>query len=318
MIIYLPRGPLAQDVSTETNSLTPLALAANATVIRVNYRLSRTYRYPTPIHDVLAGYDWITKHFVHGLNASGVWEKNNKYVGVCGELFGGSLASMLALTECHRHKSGIKATILGNPITDWTAMHPVPSASESSSPPTQDSSVSKRKRKVDEPSWTSFASSSSLPVTRLLQARSNYFRQPGDYFDPFASPLLYFRTPSSDVPPEIDPLDELFASRESNLQEFVRKRRSHRRYPTASDLLRLPDTMVCVGETSILKDQGIELAESIARSNSLYGGIDGAGEGTGWERVGVQIRDGIGLWEEHDFAQIGSWLGEVLRSPSAR
>ena len=314
MIIYLPRGPLAQDGSPETTSLTTLALAANATVVRLNYRLSKAYKYPTPIHDVLAGYDWVTKHLVNDISGNGVVETDRRQIGVCGELFGGSLASMLALTECPFHGTGIKAAIVGNPITDWTAMHPLPNAIRSSSSSTSTAITPKKKRATKPTSWVSFAYSSTVSATDLLKARSLYFRLPEYYFDHFASPLLFFRTPSSDIPPELDPLDELFANSDNLHVDFVKKRRSHRRYPTAFEILRLPDTMVCVGEENVLKDQGIELAESIARSNSLYGGRDGTGEGTGWERVGVQLQGGVGLWSEPDFAHIGSWLGEVLRN----
>ena len=292
----------------ETTSLTALALAANATIVQLNYRLSKAIKYPTPIHDTLAGYDWIIKHLVEGINAN-----SSRHIGVCGELFGGSLASMLALTECHTHKVGVKAAIVCNPITDWTAMYPVTSGSVLSLSMV-DENPPKRKRVSKPSSWVSFTESSSISTANLLKARSNFFRLPEDYFDPFASPLLYFRTPSSDVPLDIDPLDELFATDGAVLRNFVKKRRSHRRYPIASELLRMPDTMICVGEKNVLKDQGIELAESIARSNSLYGGVDGEGEGSGWERVGVQLRDDAGLWSQHDFAQIGTWLGEVLRN----
>jgi acetyl esterase/lipase len=84
-------------------------------VARINYRASSTHKYPTPIHDVLAGYDWIRDHLLRD-------EFQRPYLarmGVCGELVGGSLATMLALTECHLGQSRIGAAAVNSPVVDW-------------------------------------------------------------------------------------------------------------------------------------------------------------------------------------------------------
>lgn len=60
-ILYLPRGPLC---SLSHAPLSSLALSANATVVCIDYRLSTNNPYPTPIHDVLAGYDWVQQNLV--------------------------------------------------------------------------------------------------------------------------------------------------------------------------------------------------------------------------------------------------------------
>ena len=277
--------------------------------MRVNYRLSSGYRYPTPIHDAFAAYDWIVQHLVRGVD--GAVGK----IAVCGEFIGGSLAAALALTECHRNKTGVRALVMGNPISDWTAMELVVKQPATQLTPDTAQSSSRRRRVTRQPSWTEYASSKELSAQTLLKARRTLFRSPEDYFDTFASPMLFFRTPGTSVPEEIDPLDELFANVDTKLEQAARRRKSHRRYPPMLSDLQLPYTRLWVGNTCLLKDQGIELAEGIARSNHMYGGPSGTGEGTGWENVEVQIKDGLGAWGEPELAEMGSWLGETLRLP---
>jgi acetyl esterase/lipase len=248
---------------------------------------------------MLAGYDWVVQHLAQGPTA------------VCGEFIGGSLASALALTECHQQKGGVRALVMGNPISDWTSMRPVPqkAAAAAAAVAEKTTTGSKRKR-VAKASWDEYAMS-ALPASELLKARSTLFKAAEDYFDVFASPMLFFRTPSSSVPGEIA---QVFLDPEVASSQAMKKRKSHRRYPPAELELRLPYTKVLVGEKNILKDQGIELAEGIARSNHTYGGPNGTGEGTGWERVEVDIKDGLGAWRESDLVEIGSSFAGLLRS----
>ena len=279
--------------------------------MRVNYRLSKKQRYPTPIHDVLAGYDWIVSNLARGI-PSNVERTGPANLAVCGELIGGSLAAALALTECSTSKVGIRAVVMGNPVSDWTAMHqikrpsPQVAAGDEVSPP-------KKKRAVQLPSWEVHGSSGVLPAASFLKARGELFRLPEDYFDPFASPTLFFRTPSSALQAVIDPLDELFLDIDISPEHAMKKRRSYRRYPHQNANLQLPDARFLIGEQCALKDQSIDLAEGMARSNHLYGGLSGTGEGTGWERVEVDLKDEVGLWAEHDLVDIGAWFGEKLR-----
>ncbi|KAL9119919.1 MAG: hypothetical protein Q9187_003519, partial [Circinaria calcarea] len=280
--------------------------------------------FPTPLHDVLAGYDWILKHLLRGSAALNAWQASpSKIAGlaVCGELTGGSLAAMLALTECHMGKPGIRAAMMGNPITDWTAFHD----------PADTDGLSPSIRQGNDP-----AASLSTP-SHLLHVRSSLFTKPSHYFDPFASPLLFFRTPSSDLPPDFSPpstSDDSQAppSPTSDSQpssetpiEWIRKRRAHRRHPPLLSTLRLPTIRVDVGKESALRKQGWELVELWRRSVDLYegggrgerwrypaNGVDRAGEGEA--RAEVKEKDGVGLWTEEDLVEIGRWLARrVLR-----
>ena len=262
------------------------------------------------MHDVLAGYDWVVQHLLQAIPAKTDQNEFHK-IAVCGEFIGGSLAAALGLTECHKSETGVRTLVVGNPISDWTSMYTV---AKSEIPfDIQETKTGHKKRTPKLPAWEAFANSSELPTSALLRARSSLFRLQEDYFDVFASPLLFFRTPARDVPPEMDGLDELFLMPEIATQPPAKKRKSHRRYPPADADLILPYTKVLVGKSCLLKDQGIELAEGIARSNHSYGGPMGTGQGTGWETVEVELQHGIGAWKENNLAEIGCFIRDSLK-----
>ena len=301
--------------------------------------------YPVPIHDVLAGYDWIIKNLVCGSAAHNGWQSvptKSAGIAVCGELLGGTLAAMLALTECHAHKAGgIKAAMLRNPVTDWTDMYPVASQISNMSPLTPEdgdtvelrSSVRKRKLKAKGKASNPWTASSENPVLTsgaILQARDALFAKPEHYHDPFASPLLFFRTASSDIPS--DQPGSLDASTSSSqppaaqLVEFIRKRRAYRRYPPLGSGLILPRTKVVVGKESVLRDQGLDLVDVMRRSVNNYE-RNGRGleqkkdfdDGIGDTRVNegkiqVEEREGVAMWTEDDLVGVASWARDVVRS----
>ena len=256
-------------------------------------------------------------------------------VAVCGELIGGSLAAMLALTECHALTAGgIRAAVLGNPVVDWTALYPV-AASQPAAPPTTttwatgdgnrsaadksptnrtDGTVPVPKRppppkppRAQPDSWTAFAADPLLPAAALLRARAALFAHPEQYFDPFASPLLFFRTPSSDVPPDepdartgvgsdfadadatasSGPVESsaglgTSATSPATLVAFLRKRRARRRYPPTGSGLVLPRLRLDLGAECVLRDQGWEMVESLRRRGGVRKG-GGGGDGVGFD-----------------------------------
>lgn len=137
VILYLPPGPLFQGPkisrdnedgnqadgsslnirSDDDGALTPqqvLASITSSTVVTVNYRLGNPkeadtqsfYKYPFPIHDTLAGFDWIQQNF------------QPAQLGIFGTHIGGSLALMLALTEAQ----SIRAVAALEPICDWVGL----------------------------------------------------------------------------------------------------------------------------------------------------------------------------------------------------
>ncbi|RDW93337.1 uncharacterized protein DSM5745_00659 [Aspergillus mulundensis] len=210
VIINLPQGPLfhGQNVKDQTQNNGPetisssdgsgdaisartLADITSSTVVTINYRLGKMpfdenqlplharlqihrgekepeslyYHYPTPVHDTLTGFDWVLENL------------QPARLGIIGTHIGGSLALMLALTE----PRSVHAVAALEPVCDWTSL--------------------------DE-----YCTSSSIPVSRrrkrhvpkdlvpLLEARERFFANLERYFDSFASPILFLRSPGKDTP----------------------------------------------------------------------------------------------------------------------
>ncbi|KMQ48085.1 Alpha/Beta hydrolase fold [Trichophyton rubrum] len=218
LILYLPPGPLFDRSqytkghgSTGTTSTSNCSSAAKqnnftflpeenlavttlCTTVVVKYRLGRiqaagirkTYRYPTPVHDTLAGLDWAKNEF----------QPDNVFV--FGRYIGGSLALMLALTESR----GLKGVAAEEPICDWVGLDDYcitdieKAAPDTEKPETeQDKELSrKRGRKKKEPLPT------PADLVPLLDARRRLFATPEKYFDSFASPTLFLRTSGKYIP----------------------------------------------------------------------------------------------------------------------
>lgn len=186
-----------------------LATASSSTVVTVNYRLGTGdpadeselelyseqngyqgeeqevaakggsppfYKYPTPIHDTLAGFDWILQNL------------QPAQLSVLGMHIGGSLALMLALTE----SKSLHAVAALEPVCDWVELD------EYCTIPPEigdeiDQSLSARKGKGRR-------SIAPPDLVLLLQARKSFFTSPERYFDSFASPILFLRSSGSYVP----------------------------------------------------------------------------------------------------------------------
>ncbi|KAL8833110.1 MAG: hypothetical protein Q9170_004492 [Blastenia crenularia] len=294
VVLYLPSGLPSASQKSHNDPINTLALSANATVVRAGYRLSNADSYPKPIHDVLASYDWILKHLVPPNHSDAPGPSRNPKLGVCGELVGGSLAAMLAITECHDAKTGITAAALGNPIVDWS------------------------------PPFAAPHFESTDPFHRgLISLREKSFPNAEARYDPFASPLLFFRTPAFDLPapdyyglsslsPEVMKLEAV----DETSSGLVSKRRSHRKYPPTDSDLRLPITRIHSGKRNPLAEQVAEFAQLIQRSIDIYEREDGGYRGASKEaqqRVSLVDREAIGLWGDSEIMEIGAWFGEVLR-----
>lgn len=315
VIIYLI-GPRPVEPSTFP-SLSALALASNATVVGIHYRLSTKQSYPTPVHDVLAGFDWVQKHLARVAvqidRAEHSVETAN--VGVCGELVSGSLATMLALTECRPTNGGVKAAAVGNAIVDWTSLFP---AGDNGIPP----AVSYREA---TPERSPNQCGPSLSHDSLLRLRSRLFTRPEKYFDPFASPLLFFRTPGCDLTSPVDDIharqafdgpsaDDSTTAHDASSAE-IQKRRSPRKYPPRGSELRLPYMRFDVGIESSVREQGEDMVEVLSKSakhweDDLSGGLDREAVS---KRIQLVERNGLGLWGDDELRELGTWFGDVLR-----
>ncbi|CAI7644169.1 unnamed protein product [Penicillium glandicola] len=170
--------------STKSATSQELIEAPDQTLGSSNPQL--TYKYPTPVHDTLAGFDWIKTHL------------RPSQLAIIGTHVGGSLALMLSLTEAQ----SIQAVAAIDPICDWpgldeycTRENTIPtSETGADNNPTPLPTISKQKR---QPRKKTPAPPDLVP---LLQARSKFFSTPERCFDSFASPILFLRSAGRDVP----------------------------------------------------------------------------------------------------------------------
>ncbi|WEW58104.1 hypothetical protein PRK78_003571 [Emydomyces testavorans] len=208
VLLYLPPGPVfafpSSDIShpilignqQHAGSAHLLASASLSTIVTVHYRLGQephpdeqasSFKFPTPIYDTLAGFDWIFQNL------------RPAQIGVFGNHIGGSLALMLALTE----PRSIFAVAAQDPICDWVGLDDYCMIeSEKNDDVIQDKETFSihetnghdgsghkkrgRKKKPQKP-----VPPDLLP---LLKARNELFHSPRNYFDSFASPALFLRT----------------------------------------------------------------------------------------------------------------------------
>ena len=226
---------------------------------------------------------------------------------------------MLALTECHQSsvrfgRQGVMAAALGNPIVDWTALFDVGVEGV-------DTRFSPR-GKVARGLYTSSLSASQqeTSIAGLKQLRSSLFNKSEAYFDPFASPLLFFRTPSSELSNELPVFspDSSFNGSEGKetTAEPTKKRRSLRKYPSAGSNLTLPHLRLEVGIENVLTAQGSELIDLMRRSLGRTAGetVEMDEHGLG-ERLELVEKEGLGLWDKLDAFGIGRWFAHVFRTP---
>lgn len=223
---------------------------------------------------------------------------------------------MLALTECHYtpamlEAQGISALAVGNPILDWTAL--AQSGIDRDTP--QIGFFGKMR------GFPTGANNESLSTWGLCDIRDTFFSKAEKYFDPFASPLLFFRTPSSEIPNEVTASTEhsLLNGGPEDDNYFLppaKKRTSARKYPPTGLNLLLPWTRVEVGKDCVLKDQGVDLVEFMRKSfrRSEVERIADAKKAVKRNFETVE-REGIGLWDEKHMLEIGRWFGEKLRMP---
>lgn len=206
--------------STDYSGLSPqqaLASMTSATVVTVNYRLGETwpmtpakeesiqtptqglpisgssssppssqnqpsfYKYPTPIHDTLAAFDWIQTHL------------RPTDLGIIGTHVGGSLALMLALTEAQ----SVKAVAAISPVCDWPGLDEYCAVE----PPSDSASSHAGRKPVKRSSKKKIHRATAPPdLVSLLSAREEFFVSPERCFDAFASPVLFLRSAGRDVP----------------------------------------------------------------------------------------------------------------------
>ncbi|GAM82456.1 hypothetical protein ANO11243_004360 [Dothideomycetidae sp. 11243] len=331
VILYLPPGPL---LSYPRPFPVASILAANvaSTVVQIDYRLGLGHKYPAPVHDVLFGYDWVLRNLVgtHPLHGSA-------RIGVFGELVGGGLATMLALTECHSRGHRIAAAAANDPILDW--IFPEAVANEISQIP---SSSSRAKKNDKSAFWLEMQRDPAL--MEMIKARPSLFRKPADWFDPFASPTLFFRSAGISVPTDhaIDEFDEISRL---NQQDFLREqrqlsaitladssnttddeeaqkkpRKASTRFPNVGSGLTLPSLQLMTADHGMFHEQAAEMIHlthrSMVRTDELRHADPDIAVMHAQERATHVIREPDSkYWHEgwdRGIADVAQWFREVL------
>ena len=322
---------------------------------------------------MLLGFDWVRDNLLRDGFSRPVIGR----MGVCGELMGGSLAVMLALTECRAGESRIAAASVNNPIVDWVFPDDLPSASaaellEPAAPEdtallAEEDPMSPIDRSEPEPSlvpknskrtgkapaltaWQQHGDDTSIPTPTLSAERDNLFRGPEDYFDRFASPIHFFRSPHGlllypkrddvwaseqpdspiDIETQMD-ISHYESFEESNqatdLPVLARCRAYARIYPPAGTNLNLPAWRITAGSQSPLLDQASELTRMLRRSVARHALKKRMGrvrwhdatekeyyEAHANSRVLMETIDRVGLWTVQDTEQ--KWQEQVERTGS--
>lgn len=266
------------------------------------------------MEQTLAIFDWIWKDLVGNANNSETLTPSK--IGVIGELVGGSLVTMLALTECNPFKPHVAAAVVGNPILDWTDVFPLGR-----------DMVEDDIKKVDEgdPNGmenTSAVNEGNISIPGFLTLRRTFFTKPDHFFDPFASPLLFFRTPCFELPyhspwPPLSSGDGEDSDSSEPAEPIVltRKRTYPRVYPPSNNAeLRFPHTKILLGKDYVLRHQGLELARQMQRSDRQVRALSETERDVARRTVLTEEKNGLGLWEANDVLKAGRWLGEVLRN----
>ncbi|EGZ68128.1 hypothetical protein NEUTE2DRAFT_74478 [Neurospora tetrasperma FGSC 2509] len=155
------------------------------------------FHWPTPIHDVLFGYSWITQNLQPRY-------PQRKDVYICGSYLGASLAAGLALTESYPHaRMAVRGLLAYNGIYDWTTFlpdHPIhrPKGDDRILIEEQ---LHKLNRDLDKDAGPAATS----PIIAHYQRRlEDLFGSPSGLFDSFASACLFFHTAGLFVPTTFD------------------------------------------------------------------------------------------------------------------
>jgi acetyl esterase/lipase len=247
--------------------ISALSASSNSTIVRVNYRAGQLAPFPTAIHDVLAGYDWLANYLADEDETDG--RSTERRIGVCGQLLGGGLASSLALTECRLGQPSIVAAAVNNPITDWVLPDREQLEAELSDSDSEiqeevgdresDIALGRKKKRSKtktpaESSWQQFQHSDILSASAFKKARNDIFTSENAYFDNFASPIHWFRTPGIEVAENLKNLS--IDDEDPPIPQLLRKYRLN--FPPTGSGLELPHVRMSTGEESILKTSNEE------------------------------------------------------------
>ncbi|KAF2206709.1 hypothetical protein CERZMDRAFT_103104 [Cercospora zeae-maydis SCOH1-5] len=322
-LLFLPRGPLLNDPQHDALNVTTLRSTLACPVVHIHYRYGEQHKFPGPLFDVAAVYDWLVCNVLAATTPSRSSREPAAKIAVCGELLGGTLASTLALTECRpTEPAAVVAAAINDPVLNWVDF-------ETTS---------------EEVQVPRTALMSQLSTQGILEMRRLLFRNPADYFDPFASPILFFRAAGCRVPvtepaaqDAMSEMDELVQAEQDHLLppelrsealsavDSPALRKSSRRFPSKSLALRLPRFRLSTGIESELTAQATEFQRLLLKAfdrqimmkSPRLRDTERTSSLISKQMVVQGEVNGLGLWDDsaegrqrlHDMA---SWLADAL------
>lgn len=291
ILVSLPSGTSLPNTPTkEALSPSQLVEATSLPVVHINYRLSPAHLFPTSIHDVVAGYDWIVKNLLPSPTSAPQVDGSfrgrassdpipttaqQSRIGVYGTHIGGSLALSLGLTECRtptslaslsEHPARVVAIATQDAITDWAQLVPLKELALKQS-------LQSQSRELDI--------GHAGTMSAMEKFRQSYFhdRRLDDCLDPFASPALFFRTAGIELPlrpygysakgssSSSQSSTESTASDSGSETDAKAPRYYHRRFPPASmGPAILPAMQLSVCRESRFEKQNLEFVRLVQRA----------------------------------------------------
>ncbi|KAG4420061.1 hypothetical protein IFR04_006820 [Cadophora malorum] len=233
LIIYLP--PTGIHLKSTHPPLPSYLLSPRTTLASINYRWNAAsqptnpsspkplssnpsyahHPFPTPLHDTLAGYNFLLSSFLprYSTSTSPTPTDSNRSgrqslyaptsplptqrpILIYGSFLGGTLATSLALTENFTSRilpTKIIGLITKDAVFDWTNIVTSPPPLTSQDPPSEPEYRSHPVSKQNHPEagWHS---------NILHSLKTQLFSSPASAFDSFASPTLFFRTSGLAIP----------------------------------------------------------------------------------------------------------------------
>ncbi|CAD6447529.1 c06d6995-d411-4e3f-b632-36f3bb893c6d [Sclerotinia trifoliorum] len=176
----------------------------------ISFRNQKSHPFPIPLHDTLHAYSWLLNRYLPHLLLGGRTLDSTflsdqppaiqRPLLIYGSYLGGTLATSLALTESRNSPlppAKIDSLIVHNGIFDWT---PISTTPDPSIFPSEFSDFSSSNPSYDHPSTLELYTHSPWTIKTLHALKTRLFPSPSQTFDPFASPILFFRTPGIQVP----------------------------------------------------------------------------------------------------------------------
>ncbi|KAL2015792.1 hypothetical protein VTK56DRAFT_4845 [Thermocarpiscus australiensis] len=157
-------------------------------------------QWPTPIHDVLFGYSWLSSN----LGTTDKDSPGTRSAYVYGSYLGASLGAGLALTESHRPDPSRPMTVRGlighNGIYNWTMFLPDHPIHKPKSKPNGKGGRPGLPFSLPPLNTNPEPTEEEGMLTLLKHQLPSLFSDPADLFDPFASACLFFHSANLHIP----------------------------------------------------------------------------------------------------------------------